>query len=818
MSEVFQKIMASVFTHLHLERNATGNKGYEVFFVFEVMYASVYHLFLLCYLCASLPACLPERHTKFNDSVLHEKNGNGDLIAEWCKKSAKESDGFCIICSTPVNCSQHGISAIKRHASSKKHVSHASKLRNSEGRLRKSGLVQSSLDFSRYEATVSLESSTVKAETVFALSVVASSLPYTWGDTATAIYPHMFPDSEIARNFRCGRKKLSYVISDGLGPYFKSKVIEELVRPNVFYAVMIDETPKPEEKVQQLDVLVRFYSDTAGRVVVEHLQSFNLGHATADTLFLCVKEALLELPNRNLLCLFTDGPNVMKSLKRKVKEDLSPHMLEMSECTLHKVHNAFAAGLHSFSSDLESIVADVHHYFKFAARNADMKQVQKKLGLPVLEFLRHVNSRWLTLLPGLERLLDQFEALQEFFSRNKPVRAAALTRHERLAAAFSDKALRAKLLFVKNAAELFQKFETLFQSQEPLLHILYEEMVLLVKQVLGRFIRQESFSTLTGTQLKTLDVHSSALWKERPEVGLDTEKALNSWTASEKKSLYIGARAFYIACVDYLLSRLPLDNKILFHLKFLKANHDSSTVSVRYIACQLPQVIPAGDVSALTDEWNALACETCDWNLTEDLNTYWNKVFSLKKAGSNECKYEKLVRLVKAVLSLPHGNADCERGFSENKYALQHRSSMSITSVSSLRQTKTYLRRYEGDATKVELTRPLLKCVRDARKRCMERVEKEQESLKSAKRRRENEPHEKNERMKLEEEKSHLLSRMSSMKSLLSSAQELINLGVKNKDLGKVESGNILLDEANTGLPKVLKRIEQIDAILMKPK
>ncbi|EEC07669.1 hypothetical protein IscW_ISCW006805 [Ixodes scapularis] len=139
------------------------------------------------------------------------------------------------------------------------------------------------------------------------------------------MYPHMFPDSEIARNFRCGRKKLSYVISDGLGPYFKSKGIEELVRPNVFYAVMIDETPKPEEKVQQLDVLVRFYSDTAGRVVVEHLQSFNLGHATADTLFLCVKEALVELPNRNLLCLFTNGPNAMKNSKRKVKEDLSPH-------------------------------------------------------------------------------------------------------------------------------------------------------------------------------------------------------------------------------------------------------------------------------------------------------------------------------------------------------------------------------------------------------------------------------------------------------------------------------------------------------------
>lgn len=109
---------------------------------------------------------------------------------------------------------------------------------------------------------------------------------------------------------------MSYLISDGLGPYIKSKVVDELVRPNVFYAIMIDETPKPEEKVQQLDVLVRFYSDSAGCIVVEHLQSFNLGHATAEIMFSCVQEALAEVPKQNLLCFFSDGPNVMKSLKK----------------------------------------------------------------------------------------------------------------------------------------------------------------------------------------------------------------------------------------------------------------------------------------------------------------------------------------------------------------------------------------------------------------------------------------------------------------------------------------------------------------------
>ncbi|KAG0418789.1 hypothetical protein HPB47_004580 [Ixodes persulcatus] len=111
----------------------------------------------------------------------------------------------------------------------------------------------------------------------------------------------MFPDSQIAKGFQCGRKKISYIISDGLGPYFKEKVVQKLVQPEVFYSIMIDETPVPEAKVQQLDVLARYYSVNTQNVVVEHLQSFHLGHATAEELFRCVEDALNELPKKNMI-------------------------------------------------------------------------------------------------------------------------------------------------------------------------------------------------------------------------------------------------------------------------------------------------------------------------------------------------------------------------------------------------------------------------------------------------------------------------------------------------------------------------------------
>ncbi|KAL1482471.1 hypothetical protein MTO96_050322 [Rhipicephalus appendiculatus] len=190
----------------------------------------------------------------------------------------------------------------------KKHLEAAAKLRDSSGVLLVPRTVQATIDFSQGMPRATLQDQVCEAEAIFAMYVVSKGIPYTWGDTATDIYKKMFPDSNVAKNFNCGRAKLSYIISDGLGPYFKSKLLGELCRPNVFFSLMIDETPKPEQRVQQLDLLVRYFSESRQQVVVEHLNSFNLGRATGDIIVECIEDALAELPRQGLLCFFSDGP------------------------------------------------------------------------------------------------------------------------------------------------------------------------------------------------------------------------------------------------------------------------------------------------------------------------------------------------------------------------------------------------------------------------------------------------------------------------------------------------------------------------------
>lgn len=403
------------------------------------------------------------RLTSFKESVLEEVDSNGDIVKSWCQRGLKSFEAKCVICDLVISCAQHGTSAVKRHASSQMHLTARKKHCDADGKLNRPKSLQSTISFSRSAGVSTLNDSVIRAEALFAMSLAVKGIPFSYADVAAKIFPPMFHDSQIAGKFSCGRTKVSYMISDGLGPHFKKKVIEELSWPEVYYSIQIDETPKPEQRVQQLDVLVRYFSRKQQKVVIEHLESFNLGRATADIIIDCVERSITELPKEKLLCFFSDGPNTMKSVKKKLKDAVHRNILDIGECNLHKVHNAFGTGLTAFGADVELLVMDVYYFFKHAVRSSQFTNQQKELGIPEHIFLRHVNNRWLTFQCSLERVLEQYDALKAYFHNAADNRPSSAALPRRLAAALADKQLLAKMLFLRNTAELFNRFQALFQ-------------------------------------------------------------------------------------------------------------------------------------------------------------------------------------------------------------------------------------------------------------------------------------------------------------------------------------------------------------------
>ena len=76
--------------------------------------------------------------------------------------------------------------------------------------------------------------------------------------------------------------------------------------------------------------------------------------------------------------------------------------------------------------------------------------------------------------------------------------------------------------------------------------------------------------------------------------------------------------------------------------------------------------------------------------------------------GDGKLKYQQLVALVQCILSLSHGNAVPERGFSLNKNLLDvHGFSTSEQTIISLRLVKDYIH-HDGGSTKFPISDSLL--------------------------------------------------------------------------------------------------------------
>lgn len=207
----------------------------------------------------------------------------------------------------------------------------------------------------------------------------------------------------------------------------------------------------------------------------------------------------------------------------------------------------------------------------------------------------------------------------------------------------------------------------------------------------------------------------------------------------KRKRIRLGARSFYINVTKYLIKKLPLKNKLLKNLKCLHPLYiiePQSLQCIKSVASSFPFVVASSEISKLVDEWiclqtedlKSLQCvEKCyeesgsELDESEDvlnnfqrIDHFWGKVFQICN-NSGIIKYKLLSSLIKAVLTLPHGNADCERGFSTNKRLLESRNRLNISSVNGLKQVKSHIKRLNNDISKFEINRGVLKAAKNAR-------------------------------------------------------------------------------------------------------
>ena len=394
--------------------------------------------------------------TSFQSKGLNEHDSNRQLYSLWCRPcSDTVYDAKCIYCPHTWICVvNNGVASLRQHSQGKKHKSQAALLhQNSEEEKPSRSELQPQLTQfitkvavhhddtqtgigiknltippppkptvrTSVEKWIGVSEQVAKAEALWAMKCAVSNYSFSSSNKMSELFQNMFPDSLVAKQFSVSHQKVSYLLSHGLGPYFQRATVNDILHSSAYFTIHFDETVSGQCK-KQMDVLNRYWSEKSACIQVHYLNSLFYGHAVAERVSKDLVDCFnnLKLPLSKLLCLSADGPNVNKSIKSKidsaVKEAGAPGLVDVGFCYIHFIDNAFKAGNQMFGFEALDFAMNIFYWFHmYPARDEELKQIQDDENMENLKFFRHVDSRWLTLAPALQRINEQLPAVKQYF-------------------------------------------------------------------------------------------------------------------------------------------------------------------------------------------------------------------------------------------------------------------------------------------------------------------------------------------------------------------------------------------------------------------
>lgn len=181
-----------------------------------------------------------------------------------------------------------------------------------------------------------------KAEIILVLKLVESGYSYLSFDNIVAILRKMDPNSEVMQKLHMDRTKASYMMTHGLLPYYRLKIVAGVKAAEVFCLGTDSATFKQLGVSKHTDLVLRFWDPERNGIVDVFYDYHSVGHEPAD---LQAKNTLSSLQKdgisiTNLLCISRDNPNVMIKFARLVEEAAlaanNPKIID-APCYLHPV-------------------------------------------------------------------------------------------------------------------------------------------------------------------------------------------------------------------------------------------------------------------------------------------------------------------------------------------------------------------------------------------------------------------------------------------------------------------------------------------------
>lgn len=714
---------------------------------------------------------MPKNNCLFQAKWLEDTKFSG-----WIRKKT-ETMAYCKFCSKDISIANMGESALTSHMGGKKHKERTpsnditsmlspakDKNSNTQGpstEYKSSKTQQASTESSKQQVEVNTmltNSSTIQAEIRWVLNVVCSKYSMNSCSDSGKLFATMFPDSDIAKAFQCGRTKAGYMSHFGLAPYFHSLLLSKITTVP-YYTVSFDESLNVVVQKGQMDLLIRFWDTDINRVSTRYLGSEFMGRSTADDILKTFDQGVSDLHKPKLLQVSSDGPNVnlkfLKSLaKQREEEELDP-LIDIGTCGLHVIHGSMKTGAKASGWELQKLLKAMWQFVHDApSRRTLYENISESLDYPS-KFCGH---RWCENEDCAEKALTIIKGYQKFVTHVCSLKKSAQPNSKNksfqtLKSMVRDPLISAKLKFFAMVSGKLNVFLRGFQTDKPMIPFMADVLGDIVRDFIERIILKDTLKKASNLyQMIQLDLNDKNIRKPSTniDIGFAAQLKLDETKLKSTDSKVIAfkneAGQFLASLVSHLLEKSPLKCAIVRSAVSINpihmANKTKRSNMISFFSILLHKLVQTRRISPQSAEHakeqyqkffhvvdnNAIAFQGFDQK-DDRLDCFFADFMGTSKSFTN------LWDVFKMIFTLSHGQSAIERGFSVNKQLLVE--NLKERSLIALRRIEDHMTSCGESPHEMQITRDMLQHVKQANRRYKEELlnqrkekENDQKSLK----------------------------------------------------------------------------------------
>ena len=535
-----------------------------------------------------------------------------------------------------------------------------------------------------------INASTLEAEIRWVLNIIYSKYSMNSSTDSGKLFSAMFPDSDIAKSFQCGRTKAGYVATYGLAPYFQNELLSTLSTVP-YYTVSFDESLNPIFQKGQMDLLARFWDDKADMVRTRYLKSEFMVRSTANDVLQTFLSGISDIDKSKILQVSSDGPNVnllflFNLTEQRKEEELDP-LIDIGTCGLHTIHGSLKAGAKASGWELNNLLKAMWQFLHDSpTRRATYENITETLDYP-LQFCGHRWCKNENCARKAESLLDGYKKFVTYISSLKKSKQPDPKNKswQRLKTMIHDPVLPAKLNFFEMLSEKLNAFLRGFQTDKPMVPFMATILGNIVHDLLSRIILKDVLKKCdTLYQQLQLDLTDINIRKPSKyiDIGFATRLKLDqaNLSSTDQKVVTFKKEAgeFLAGLLKHVLEKSPLKFIIVRTAVSINpiemVNQSKRNACINNFSILLQKLDKYDRLSPksaeLAKEQYQKLFEIVDSNRKAfqdfDLKSDRLDRFFSDFIGANKT-YQDVWNVFKLVFVLSHGQSSIERGFSINK-------------------------------------------------------------------------------------------------------------------------------------------------------